>query len=80
MTADANLNEDGTAKGNGGESKGSFMSMKLGAQIGIIVAVVVVALSMFGGAVWYYLHRRKVWEKEMIRRSTILQHKVSRMI
>lgn len=77
MTAGADLEEDGTNKGNGGESKGSFMSMGVGAQIGIIVAVVVAALSMFGGAVWYYLHRRKVWEKEMIRRSTILQSKVS---
>ncbi|TGZ78178.1 hypothetical protein EX30DRAFT_397957 [Ascodesmis nigricans] len=60
----AGPNGDGTEAGNDGHSKGSFMSMSLGAQIGIIVSVVVVALVMFGGAVVYYIRRRRVWEKE----------------
>lgn len=76
MMDEAGPNGDGSQPGSEGKPKGSFMSMSLGAQIGIIVAVVVVALTMFGGAVAYYIRRRKTWEKEMIRRSTILQQKV----
>lgn len=59
-----------------GEST-AFMSMSTGAQIGIIVAVVVGAIAMFSGVVAYYLHRRKAWKTEVARRSTLLVAKKS---
>lgn len=59
-----------------GEST-AFMSMNTGAQIGIIVAVVVGAIAMFSAVVAYYIHRRKAWKTEVARRSRVLVAKKS---
>ena len=56
----------------GGEGKSeAFMGIGVGAQIGIIAAVVVVAIALFVGTIIYYFHRRKQWEKEVKRRSQL---------
>lgn len=47
------------------------MGVGVGAQIGIIAAVVVVALALFIGIIVYYFHRKKQWEREVKRRSAL---------
>jgi len=59
-------------KNGGGAGKSTaFMGVGVGAQIGIIAAVVVFAIALFVGTVVYYFHRRKQWEKEVKRRSQL---------
>lgn len=63
------LNSD--ADGGGAGKSDAFMGGGLGAQIGIITAVVVIALALFIGTIIYYFHRRKQWEREVKRRSAL---------
>ncbi|KAF8243079.1 hypothetical protein K440DRAFT_614656 [Wilcoxina mikolae CBS 423.85] len=59
-------------KNGGGAGKSTaFMGAGVGAQIGIISGVVVLAIALFVGTVIYYFHRRKQWEKEVKRRSAL---------
>jgi len=51
-----------------------FMGLSKGAQIGVIVAVVLVGVTGLGGLVFFYFHRRRAWEKEVARRSAVLSH------
>jgi len=64
---DANYNDgsnDGTAQ--------PFMGLSKGGQIGLIVGVVLVGILGLGGLVFFYFHRRRSWEREVARRSTMM--------
>ncbi|KAA8910038.1 hypothetical protein FN846DRAFT_905285 [Sphaerosporella brunnea] len=64
----------GTVNDNNGGGAGrsdAFMGNDVGAQIGVIAAVVVVAICLFIGLVVYYFQRKKQWEKEVKRRSAL---------
>jgi len=63
----ANYNDgsnDGTAQ--------PFMGLSKGGQIGVIVGVVLVGILGLGGLVFFYFHRRRSWEREVARRSTMM--------
>jgi hypothetical protein len=57
--------------GGGAGKSDAFMGVDVGAQIGIIAAVVVIAIAIFIGMVVYYFQRKKQWEKEVKRRSAL---------
>lgn len=62
---------DSDRDGGGPGQSTAFMGGALGAQIGIIAAIVVLAIAMFIGIVIYYFRRRKQWEREVKRRSAL---------
>ncbi|CCX07166.1 hypothetical protein FPQ18DRAFT_338572 [Pyronema domesticum] len=63
--------QNNDANGGGAGKSTAFMGGGIGAQIGIIAAVVLLAIGLFVGIVVYYFHRKKQWEKEVKRRSQL---------
>lgn len=65
------LPQGSDSDGGGAGRSTAFMGGALGAQIGIIATIVVLAIAMFVGIIIYYFHRRKQWEREVKRRSAL---------
>ena len=68
---DSMLPQGSDSEGGGAGRSTAFMGGALGAQIGIIATIVVLAIAMFVGIIVYYFHRRKQWEREVKRRSAL---------
>jgi len=66
-----NTQQVSDSDGGGAGNSDAFMGVGVGAQIGIITAVVVAAIALFIGIVIYYFRRKKQWEREVKRRSAL---------
>lgn len=56
-------------EGASGES-GAFIKVSMGAQIAIIVCIVLVGISGLVGVIWFYIKKRREWEAAAVRRRT----------
>ncbi|RPB24400.1 hypothetical protein L211DRAFT_161008 [Terfezia boudieri ATCC MYA-4762] len=63
-------------EGAGGTSTG-FINISIGAQAGIIIAIVLVGLAIMGGCIWFWNKKQAEWKLALERRRTLRASRVA---
>jgi len=63
-------------EGAGGKSTG-FINVSIGAQAGIIIAIVLVGLAIMGGCIWFWKKKQAEWKAALERRRTLRASRVA---
>lgn len=63
-------------EGADGSSTG-FINVSVGAQVGIIVAIVLVGLGIMGGCIWFWTKKQKEWKAALERRRTLRASRIA---
>ena len=63
-------------EGADGYSTG-FINLSIGAQAGIIIAIVLVGLAIMGGCIWFWKKKQKEWKAAMERRRTLRASRIA---
>ena len=63
-------------EGAGGDTTG-FIHLSIGAQAGIIIAIVIVGLAIMGGCVWFWKKKEKEWKAAMEKRRTLRASRIA---
>lgn len=63
-------------EGAGGNSTG-FINVSIGAQAGIIIAIVLVGLAIMGGCIWFWNKKQAEWKAALERRRTLRASRVA---
>ena len=64
------------SEGADGKSTG-FINVSIGAQAGIIVAIVLVGLAIMGGCIWFWNKKQAEWKAALERRRTLRASRVA---
>lgn len=70
---DKSFFEDEGAQGN---SQG-FINVSIGAQAGIIIAIVLVGLGIMGGCIWFWKKKQHEWKAALERRRTLRASRIA---
>ncbi|KAF8429783.1 hypothetical protein EV426DRAFT_135407 [Tirmania nivea] len=64
------------SEGANGDSTG-FINVSIGAQAGIIIAIVLVGLAIMGGCIWFWRKKQAEWKAALERRRTLRASRVA---